>query len=759
VTHILGFHVKRIFRFSLVLSLLAGCSALHGQAPELSADAPITFDAGEGVLVATRNAVFRDENTTVEADEIRYRRDAETIEALGNVRVTREGLRLLAEYVTYDARTRAFSARNFRAGYPPLFIEGESFSGDLDKVDFAKVSLYFREPVRTAPKLNIREGSWIIDDSLQARGLRLNAIGGAGLPLPGMTYTFGEPSVDVQATLGYRNSLGLYGQSYWLYPFSKRLSAGGNLDLYSKRGILVGPALSFTDNDGKFRLSLNSGWIHDHASGERGTDLLGARIDQDRGFVDFQLLLRDEGELQFQAKGTYLSDSEVLRDFRDDLYPELFQPDTFVDFTWQHGSLLLNVFTRARSNDYYEMLERLPEVHAEWLPTRLGTTGLVLQATATATRYRLQRSIGMPLSIAFPDDPLGLSWRPYRIPPAPSTLPPAPPPYIIEQIMESIGSPRDPAETAPAPVYNLSASRFFQRLDATTTLTRPFHGPMGTELVLRGGARFTRYEEEGSNRNDERFMGELGFDLSQTLTRTYKVDGSRFGIERLLHQSRISLTYRWHPWDEEALTAPPFDAYRYNAAPPLLDLADLRHVDTLRDWSVARFGWENVLLAAGEGTAYRDFLHLHFYQDLLFSANPGEDEWDAFYTRLSFTPAPWLGFDLTHKVKTESLESEALYLRTHVRSSDLWSASLQVEYLRDAIEHYQVDGRYRLNENFGLLASVAYDTRLDSVTYQRYGITRRFGNVWQLELYLTLTEDDARQDDVSVGARLIWLSF
>lgn len=756
--------MKRLFRFSLVLLLSAGCPALHGQAPELSADDPISFDAEDEILIATRNAVFRDENTTVEADEIRYSRELDTIEAIGNVRVTREGLRLLAEYLTYNARTRAFSARHFRAGYPPLFIEGESFSGNLEQVDFSRVSLYFREPVRTAPRLNIREGNWIVEDSLRARGLRLNALGGFGLPLPGMTYTFGEPTIEVQTTLGYRERLGGYAQSYWLYPFSKRLSAGGNLDLYSERGALIGPAFTFKDKEHNLLLSLNSGWIHDHSFDERGSDLLGQPIGQDRGFADFRLLLRDEGALQLQAKGTFLSDSEVLRDFRDDLYADQYHPDNFVDFTWQDGNLLLNVFARARLNDYHEIIERLPEVHAEWMPSELGQTGLILQATATATRYRLQRPFGLPPSIRFPDDPLGLSRPLFLPPPPPALLPPPPPAWVMEQLRDDLGFGDQPTTGPTRPsaaerTYSLMASRFHQRLDATTTLTRPFLGPAGTELVLRGGARFTRYESEGEDLKDERFIGELGFDLSQTLARTFEVNWDRFNIERLRHQSRLALTYRWHPWEADKLSNPGYDMYRYHAAPPLLDLADIRHLDQMREWSVARFAWEHTLLAAGAENTFRDLLRLDFYQDLLFSADAGEDEWDAFYTRISFDPVPWLGVDLTHKLETESLHTEAYFFRTYLKSSDLWSASLQIEFLNEAIEHYQLEGRYRVSENLGLLASVAYDTRLDAWTYQRYGITRRFGNVWQLELYVTFTEDDARQDDFSVGARLNWLSF
>ncbi|MFO7725693.1 MAG: hypothetical protein R6V45_09105, partial [Oceanipulchritudo sp.] len=108
--------------FCRVLSfLVASLWALPapGQAPELSAEQPIAYSEETGLLIASENAVYRDENTTVEADEIRYNRNDEQIEARGNVRVTRVGLRLLARELTYNTAARSFSATGFRVGYPP----------------------------------------------------------------------------------------------------------------------------------------------------------------------------------------------------------------------------------------------------------------------------------------------------------------------------------------------------------------------------------------------------------------------------------------------------------------------------------------------------------------------------------------------------------------------------------------------------------------------------------------------------------------
>ncbi len=720
----------------LLLAALWAGALPHGRAaggePELSADRPITYSAETGFLIAAGNAVYVDENTVVEADEIRYDRANGRIEASGNVRVTRAGLRLLARHVSYDARTRTLTATAFRAGYPPLFIEGETFSGTLDQLDFSRVSLYLREPVAEAPRLSVREGRWLVGQSVRGSGLRLKALGDFGLPLPSTTFRFGQPGIDVDARLGFRNNLGAYFQSFWLYPLGPEWSAGGNLDAYSKRGALLGPALRWRDPEGRVHAFLNTAWIHDHDSGARGEDLRGVRIGPDRGFAEGGFSARNAAAtLQLQGRAAYLSDSEVLRDFRRDWYFQQFQPDAFADFTWQNGPFLLNVFARGRVNNSYGLVERLPEISAEWLPSELGRTGLFLQAGAAATRYRLQELVPGTLSVVFPDLPLGL------------------PPLPVQ------------GGALPAA---LQAAPFHHRLDGAVTLTRPWHGPAGIELVLRAGGRATAYHRERlgaqPSRSGERWVGELGLDLSHTLARTWIVDQPRWDLERLRHQSRLLLQYRWHPGaDGGPDFLPAFDRLAYQSRPPVLDLADLRHLDGLQNWNLARFGWEHRLLAAAKDAPYREFLAFNLYQDLRFETEPGAAAWDALYLSTELVPFPWLRLQWTCKFRPEQQDTEATFLRIGLRSADLWSLDLRAEYLQGAIHQYVLDGRYRVSEHLGLLASWHYDARRDDWTEQRYGFTRRFGNAWQLECYVSLSENNDRDSRFSTGLRLRWLSF
>ncbi|HSH09395.1 MAG TPA: hypothetical protein VK995_03350, partial [Oceanipulchritudo sp.] len=94
-----------------------------------------------------------------------------------------------------------------------------------------------------------------------------------------------------------------------------------------------------------------------------------------------------------------------------------------------------------------------------------------------------------------------------------------------------------------------------------------------------------------------------------------------------------------------------------------------------------------------------------------------------------------------------------------LRSADLWSVSMEAEYLKATIEQYRLTGWYRLTENLGLTGYWQYDARLDTWTRQQYGFTRRFGNVWQMEMYVAFNDENEREDDFHVGLRITWLSY
>lgn len=732
-------YLRRLLLPILSLMALVPLSAAAAE-PELSADQPIAFDTERKVLVASGNAVFRDDQTLVQADEIRFYRETGWIEALGNVIVMREGIRLLTDSLRYHTETEAIHCGRFRAGYSPLFLEGDSFSGTLDEIRFDKVTVFFREPQPDSPRIRFHSGTWIPDESLSGEDPHLHVLGPLGLPLPDFDHSFGSAVADADGSLGYRQNLGAYGRLSLRVPVRPGLAAGGHFHLYSRRGLLLGPSLSWQRSGaGKAHATfrLDGGWIRDQGSADqRGEDRLQQTVPPDRGFLDTGFYARN-GTASWQARGQVQlqSDTEVLRDFLPDQYLRDFEPDSFAELVYQRDAFLLQLLTRAQLNEDSTLIERLPQISMEWLPGNIGDTRWIGEAGMDFLHYRLQAAAFPDATLSFPANSLGL----------PDSEPPLQP--------------------FPVPGLDLVDSPLHRRLSANFTLTRPIALPAGLQLNLRAGA-LARYYHRDSSRGEEGFSdslltGELGFDLRHAVARTWKLQPrNERGLRALRHISRLSWSHRWHPSRDVRPFEQTLPSFRpYLALPPVLDLADARLSDRAVEWNVSRFSWEHQLLGFHPDRPVRELLRLRLIQDVRMDAPSHGDEWEATYLQANWQPFPFLQLDWNQKIRTEDGETEANLVGLTVSNSDLWSASLLAEYLQGTIEQYRLSGRYRLSERLGLSGYWLYDARQSSWTEQRYGLSRRFGDLWQFETYIALTDENQREDAFSIGLRISLLSF
>lgn len=734
--------------FHPIRCCLLAIASLHGlpflltaAEPELSADQPIAYDTGRNQLVASGNAVFRDKGTRVKADEIRFHRDSGWIEAIGGVVVMREGIRLLTDSLRYHTESRAVHCGRFRAGYPPLFLKGDSFSGTLDQINFNKVSLAFREPQTDSPRVTIDSGTWIPDQAISGISPHLRILGPLGLPLPDFQYAAGQTVLDGDGSAGYRQNLGAFGRLALRYPFRPSLAAGGHLHLYSRRGVLLGPSFRFQSTGAglaRIDFSLDGAWIRDQGRNDlRGTDILNHPVPADRTFLDSTFYARgSKAQWQARAQLQLRSDSEVLRDFLPDRYFDQYEPDSFAEFVYQRNAFLLQLLARAQLNEDSTLIERLPQLSAEFLPTAVGQTQWVAQAGIDVLHYRLQAAAFPQAPFAFPANPLGL----------PDSTPPISP--------------------APMPGRDLVDSPLYRRLSANFTLTRPIFLPAGLQLTLRAGGLARYYHRDDQGTTDQGFSqsiltGELGFDFSHKVARTWSLNPKDPQAPHAFrHVSHLQWSHRWHPGEDTSDLNQPLPSFRpYLALPPALDLAQTRLSDRATQWNVSRLAWEHQFLGLHPNQTVRQYLRLRLLQDIRLNAPGHQNEWDATYLQAAFRPFPFLQFDYSQKIRTEDRKTEATTVGLTVRSSDLWSASFSAEYLENTLEQYRIAGQYRLTQRLGLSAYWLYDAPLQSWTEQRYGLTRRFGDLWQLETYLAFTDENDREDAFSVGLRVTLLSF
>lgn len=697
---------------------------LPSATPELSADQPISYSADTGILTAEGNAVFIDERGRLEADKIVYNRLHNRVEAAGNVVVSQAGFRLITDWLNYDIEERRFQTGRFRAGYPPLFLEGDSFEGTPDEIDFSNVTVHFREPTPGSPRLDIARGQWLPNVALRGSGLRLSPTGNWKIPLPKADYQFGAPTLKVSGELGHRSSLGAFSKLNIIYPIDPNWGIGGNFDLYSRRGVLIGPAVRYHWGDPEQRTTafLDTGYIRDQGSlNQLGTDREGNMIDRDRAFIDYGLKqVHANGD--FTIRGTWINDSEVMRDFRDRDYARNSEPDNFIETTHLLDNWVISAMMRLNLNNAYNLTERLPELRMDYLPTPLGETEIYHQFAFTYSRYRLQSIQDPFIPLDFPGLPLSL----------------------------------DPASR--------DAQGIFDRIDAFYSWQRPISFSI-FQLTPLATARWTHYNNgwaNGARTGDsiDRVMGEVGFDLSTRAEATWDYQNRIWDIRGLRHVSHTFLQYRYFPnggYKKDEIAA--IDRFAYSPLKPTLDLTRLRAIDTLTDLHMTRIGWENRLQTRTRDGSTRDLAEIHFYQDVIMSRSSGRPGWDAFYVEGQIHPAQWLSFGWEQKLLPESQRLEATRAMLTLRDAEVWTAMVSADYLNGAIKLYGLDLLYQLTPQYLLTGSFRYNARTDQLTRQRYGIRRSYGRAWSLEFYVALSSGDARKSRTSFGVSVHLLEF
>jgi LPS-assembly protein len=414
------------------------------------------------------------------------------------------------------------------------------------------------------------------------------------------------------------------------------------------------------------------------------------------------------------VSGSYWSDSEVIRDFRDDVFDENQRPDNFAEASYAGDNWIVSAFGRFRPNDFQLVQKRAPEVRFDLLPIPLSNTGAYHRASAS---------------------------------------------YV--QLNENFG------RNVPGVTVEGESDRF----DLTYRIERPIRLSNWLTLTPLTGARFTHYENQQIDPLfpgrlpipvDDKFsreIYEIGFDLEARAYATYPTLNKTWGINGLRHIVRPVLRYRYFSDPDDVNEIASIDRQVFDLKRPLLDLSDLRNVDQIAKTHLTRLGVENLIQTRAEAYGSRTLAELNFYQDIIFEKNlrydgDKEDAFNATWVELVLNPAPWLKFDLASRFKTENLTLEELRTRTTIKSGEIWELGLSTDLLNKRINQYRVDYTYLINERYSFLTDVNFDSNLGKFTRFRVGIHTQIGSTWELLYAITFREDARRESDVSFDIQL-----
>jgi LPS-assembly protein len=713
--------IRRILiALTLILPL---CSyAQDPKFPELSAQTTDT-DLANGDQVFTGNAKLSYEGVLLVADEIRVNAASQTASAKGHVVLTidsnlavttskgreltpKGSKRLLADEIVYFIRDRSFTGKKLRFGEFPVFVSGGKIDARRDEITIDDATVFYQEPGPFAPSLMASHLRIVGRDKIVAQDAWIGLGSKPLIPFRSITQNVEDPLIShMTARIGFKRSLGAFADLGLHLPVSPGVKLGGDVGLYTSRGLLAGPSGTYKTGEGDTLTqgAFSSGYISDR--GDKGEDILYRQIHSNRGYAHWEESRHfGDGHTTANTELNYWSDSGLLRDFRPNQFYNNQQPDTFVDITNSQNNLVSSLFFRVQPNTYYHVQQRLPELRVDLLPSTFGN------------RF-YQRSN-----------------------------------FSLAALRERQLNVNDDGTYSTAPTVKSDRADWFYSIDRPITPTDWF-----TFDPVAGGRATHYFDALDGKGSYTRVLGEAGFDASLRASGVYDYKNERWDINGIRHLITPKLSYRYIPKaDKGRQYIPQIDDRVFDTSLPTLELGEQRNIDDLSAQNVLRIGVDNTFQTRDKTYGSRDLLIVNLAADYRFHREAGMNNTSEIHTGVSFMPSRWARFDVYNSFDPHTKTTRELNTRFTLHDGNVWSLSLSNDYLQHQIDEYIAEGRYRLNEVYQVLARLHFDARKSRFNERSIALRQNLDNIWSIQYGVSYFEGRKRESNFgfSVEVRL-----
>lgn len=385
----------RILHVILAVLLLASPAALRAADPAeqewdfntTRPESKLSFEADTGDVILKGGGRIRYRDTVMTADQATFSKATGDVKAEGNVRIERLGEVWIGDKLEYNFKTRRFAGEKFRTGQMPFFASGESLRSDLASGvhtadhailttdDYAEPGYYVE-----AKRITIVPGEYI---KAEQATIRIGSMPVFYLPV--WKRSLKRHPNNWVLVPGYRSKFGPYLLSSYHYHFSDEVELVLDIDARQKRGFGYGPELHYDLPE------VGSGkatyyFTHDD---QPGVDIALKPIDDQRQRASFEHQWSNaSSNLTVKAAVRYQSDAQVIRDFFEAEYRKNVQPSTYVEFERSWRNWNLNALALPRVNDFFDTVERLPDLRLSGLRQQIGDSPLYYESESSAGYYR-----------------------------------------------------------------------------------------------------------------------------------------------------------------------------------------------------------------------------------------------------------------------------------------------------------------------------------------------------------------------------------
>jgi len=633
----------------------------------------------------------------------------------------------------YNFKTGEVRADTFKSIQEPFSLAGSHLTGASNNV-YTATNAVITTDDSSRPAYTIRAKSITIAPGQYFEAHHATLYWGRApvFYFPYYKRSLGQHPNNWEFEPGYRSIFGPYLLSAYNWYGNGILDGTVHLDVRETRGVAAGPDLALhlgSWGEAAFR--------YYYADDQKpGADGLGNVPDlkENRQRLAFDYVVHPTTNLTIKAIANYQSDPLVLRDFFEGEFNTNIEPASFAEASQLWRNYTLNVLVQPQLVDFFETVERLPDIKLSGLRQQVGDTPLYYESESSVGYF--ERLFSSTNSLY----------------------------YLTNYTLNPNGVFLMPTRTTNIPPSNYSAAR----ADTFHQFTLPETLFGWLNVTPNVGGRLTYYSDVDGpaiHTNEQvRGVFNTGIDVDFKASRVYPdVDNSLLDVHELRHIISPEVDYAYLPAPTRSPSQlPQFDYQSPNLGLLPIDFPDYNDIDSIGEMDVVRLMLRNKLQTK-RASGIQDLVNWAVYTD--WNLQPGTNKpWGDMYSDLDFRPRTWLTLNSSTRYDMVSNRWREAIERVTIQPSTTWSLALSYDYLiNNDPEFLTYPGEnlpghnlitasfyYRMNENWGLHILEQYEAQYGGLQQQVYSIYRDLRS-WTASLMFRVTEGPGQPTDFTVA--------
>lgn len=332
-----------------------------------------SHDFESNLIKLKGNVVIKTREATLKCDYIQINKATHDFEAIGNVHLTTDEKELSTDQAWGNLKTEIIEIGPFTGVFGPWFLEGEKAKSQADKSILSMGS--YASTCAPSDEYNFfhitaSETKYTEDGKIVGKNAIVYMGGVPVMWFPRWTNRIEGNDGVLKIRPGYSGDFGAFLLTSYNWEVAKNFNSTFKVDLMSDRGVAVGNETKIDRENYKTELDLyylieEQEVPFDSESGGQKFDGRFKAPDGARYRYFFKHWHKLTDNLTFRARYEELSDFEFSEDFFPDYFTRDVQAFSYFDLEYLEEQYSLSLNIRPKVNDFYNVVERLPELRFE----------------------------------------------------------------------------------------------------------------------------------------------------------------------------------------------------------------------------------------------------------------------------------------------------------------------------------------------------------------------------------------------------------